>query len=220
MMCNEIRELSSSYLDRALAGAEMRRVGDHLAQCGDCAAEYSRLQKSQQLVASLGRKPAPQDLSLRIRVALSQEIAGSRRPWYQGFQVRLQNSLNAFMFPATAGVISAVLFFGLLIGYFAAPGQVGGDDVPLVLYTPPQLAASPFSANLGAAADVVVVETYVDAEGRVQDYKVLSAPENSEKLLQQVDNMMIFTTFRPATAFGRPTPGRVVLSFSKINVKG
>jgi hypothetical protein len=31
---------------------------------------------------------------------------------------------------------------------------------------------------------------------------------------------MIFTTFRPATSFGVPTSGRVVLSFSNINVKG
>jgi len=36
----------------------------------------------------------------------------------------------------------------------------------------------------------------------------------------QVKNMLIFTTFRPATAMGRPTPGRAVLSFSKISVRG
>jgi hypothetical protein len=31
---------------------------------------------------------------------------------------------------------------------------------------------------------------------------------------------MIFTTFQPATTFGVPTPGRAVLSFAKINVRG
>jgi hypothetical protein len=35
-----------------------------------------------------------------------------------------------------------------------------------------------------------------------------------------VKNMLIFTTFRPAMSMGRPTPGRAVLSFSKISVKG
>jgi hypothetical protein len=35
-----------------------------------------------------------------------------------------------------------------------------------------------------------------------------------------VKNMLIFTTFRPATSMGRPTPGHAVLSFAKISVKG
>jgi hypothetical protein len=43
---------------------------------------------------------------------------------------------------------------------------------------------------------------------------------NSEKLMPQLDNMMIFTIFRPATAFGKPTPSKVVLSFSSVNVRG
>jgi hypothetical protein len=32
--------------------------------------------------------------------------------------------------------------------------------------------------------------------------------------------MLIFTVFRPATSYGRPTTGKAVLSFSEINVKG
>jgi HAE1 family hydrophobic/amphiphilic exporter-1 len=41
-----------------------------------------------------------------------------------------------------------------------------------------------------------------------------------DQIKPQLENMLIFTTFRPATAFGQPTSGRAVLSFSKINVKG
>jgi hypothetical protein len=42
----------------------------------------------------------------------------------------------------------------------------------------------------------------------------------NQHLRRQLDQMMIFTTFRPATTFGRPAPGRVVLSFSRIHVRG
>ena len=42
---------------------------------------------------------------------------------------------------------------------------------------------------------------------------------NSE-LLPKLNHMLIFTVFQPATNFGRPIPGRTVLSFSKINVRG
>jgi hypothetical protein len=39
-------------------------------------------------------------------------------------------------------------------------------------------------------------------------------------LTPELKNMLIFTTFKPATAFGQPTAGRAVLSFSNIQVKG
>jgi hypothetical protein len=70
------------------------------------------------------------------------------------------------------------------------------------------------------SADSIVLEAYVDARGRVQDYKILVAPKDIEQHLPQLNNMLIFTIFRPAMAFGRPTLGKAVLSFSKINVKG
>ena len=60
----------------------------------------------------------------------------------------------------------------------------------------------------------------VDANGRVESFRVISAPENAQKLLSKLDSMLIFTVFRPATAFGKPTPSRVVLSFSSVNVRG
>ena len=66
----------------------------------------------------------------------------------------------------------------------------------------------------------LVIEADVDSHGRVQDYRILSDEGTSPDMLPQVKNMLIFTTFRPATAFGRPTTGRAILSFSKISVKG
>jgi len=65
-----------------------------------------------------------------------------------------------------------------------------------------------------------VVEASIDANGRVQDYQLLSAPKDKDAVLTQLNNLLIFTTFRPATAFGRPTSGKAVLSFSMVSVKG
>ena len=59
-----------------------------------------------------------------------------------------------------------------------------------------------------------------DADGRVQDYRILSGGDNGEGVLAELKNMLIFTTFHPATSFGRPTAGRAILTFSKIQVKG
>ena len=68
--------------------------------------------------------------------------------------------------------------------------------------------------------DSLVIEAYVDANGRVQDYRILSDSESSQHVLPEVKRMLIFTTFRPALSMGRPTPSRAVLSFAKISVKG
>jgi hypothetical protein len=90
-----------------------------------------------------------------------------------------------------------------------------------MLYTAPQLQQSAFGAALDSINDdSLVIEAYVDSRGRVEDYRILSNPKDATALLPQVKNMLIFTTFRPATSMGRPTTGRAVLSFSKISVKG
>lgn len=219
--CAEARAMFSSYLDGALTGAQMQSIARHMQECGSCRAEYSSLAKSQRLVASLGRKPAPADLALRLKVALSRE--SQRVPWYESVLLQWQLVFRTFMFPATAGVFSAVVFFGILIGYVTLPASASArnTDVPTMLFTPAQLRMAPSEMQLGLPTDEsIVVETIVDANGRVESYRVISAPVNSEKLMPQLDNMMIFTIFRPATAFGKPTPSKVVLSFSSVNVRG
>ena len=73
-------------------------------------------------------------------------------------------------------------------------------------YTAPQ--------PLSTVGDSLAVEAYVDSNGRVQDYRVLSATKN---LLPQTKNTLIFTTFRPATFMGKPTSGTATLIFSDAN---
>ncbi len=223
MNCTGVKPLFSPYLDGRVSGAEMRSVTRHLEQCADCAEHYAAMQRTQQLLAHLGTKKAPADLALKLRVAISREAAQTRRPRFEGVLVRLQNRLNAFMVPATAGLVSAVLFFGLLLGFFALPAELlaSSGDVPLTLYTGPQLDQSAFGTSLGNMGDdALVVEAYVDANGRVEDYRILSQADEAKVVLPQLKNLLIFTTFHPALSMGRPTAGTAVLSFSKISVKG
>jgi hypothetical protein len=94
------------------------------------------------------------------------------------------------------------------------------NDVPLVMVnTAPQLEQSAFGMDT-INADSLVIEAYVDANGRVQDYRILSDPDVSKEVMPKVKQMLIFTTFRPALSMGRPTASRAVLSFSRISVKG
>ena len=223
MNCGEAKKLFSPYLDGRVSGTVMRALSRHIKECPHCSREFASLEDTQQLLLRLGPKKAPADLALKLRVAISREAALARHRRYEGFMVRLENAVTAVMVPATAGLISAVVIFGLLLGFFALPSQLQASsaDVPLMWYTSPQLEQSTFGSSFGSFGDdSVVIEAYVDANGRVQDYRILSQPEDDETLLPKVKNMLIFTTFRPAMSMGIPSPGRAVISFSKISVKG
>lgn len=223
MNCTETRSLLSLYLDGAVTGRQMSDISEHLNGCSLCSTHYALLKKTQNVVSQLGHRQVPPDLSLRIRVALSHEIARQKRPLFQGFVTRFENGFRTVMVPATAGVLSAIVFFALLLSFFAItpPVQARSTDVPTMLYTQPELRFSPFGWQASAIdAESLVVDVSVDANGRVQDYQIISAPSDSSEMMTQLNNMLIFTQFRPATSFGQPIPGRAVLSFSKINVKG
>jgi hypothetical protein len=86
--------------------------------------------------------------------------------------------------------------------------------------TEPELQPSGFGFTMGAGGeDSLVIEAYIDANGRVQDYRILSGSENPRDV-HELKSMLILSTFRPATWMGSPRPGTAILSFSKISVKG
>lgn len=223
MDCAHARGLLSPYLDGAVTGAEMQALQAHLESCDGCSREYQLLRQTQQLLTSVRRVREPADLGLKLRLAISREASLSRRPRYEALQMRWQNTLHAFMVPATAGLVCALLIFGLVTAILATPGQLqaNNQDVPLVLNTGPELQQSVFGTTLSSMNDdSLVIEAYVDKNGRVQDYKILSDPGESQELLPQVKRMLIFTTFRPAMSMGRPISSKAVLSFSRISVRG
>jgi hypothetical protein len=223
MKCGNAKKLLSPYLDGAVSGTEMRALQGHFEQCARCMREYKLLRQTQQLLGSVGRPQMPADLGLKLRLAISREAAETRRPRFEGLRMRVENTLNAFMVPATAGLVCALLIFGLVTAILAIPGEVqaNNQDVPTVLTTGPELQQSVFGTTLtGMNTDSLVIEAYVDKNGRVQDYKILSDAGESQELLPQVKRMLIFTTFRPAMSMGRPISSRAVLSFSRISVRG
>ena len=221
--CDKATELFSPYLDGAVTGTEMRALREHLDACPACSREYTLLRQTQQLLPRPVRPDVPSDLGLKLRLAISREAAQARRARFEGLRVRLENTLEAFMVPATAGLACAILIFGLVAAILATPGQLqanNAEDVPLVLNTGPELQQSAFGTMSSISTESLVIEAYVDSRGRVDDYRILSDPGASQELLPQVKRMLIFTTFRPAMSMGHPISSRAVLSFSRINVHG
>ena len=221
LQCSQAKNLFSPYLDGSVTGTQMLGLEQHLSECSPCEKEYRSLRRTQQMLSTLQKPKPPADLGLKLRLAISRESARSKQP-FEGPLMRLQNAMHAFMVPATAGFLTALLIFAFAI-YLFVPVQLraSNDDVPLMVNTAPELEQSAFNMTSSTInANSLVIEAYIDANGRVQDYRILSDPNDSKQLLPEVKQMLIFTTFRPATTLGRPTAGRAVLSFSKISVKG
>lgn len=218
MRCTEARPLFSSYLDGAMSGAEMRQVSEHLNGCSECRSQYVLLERMRTVLGSLGRKHAPPELPVKIRIAIASERSRNRRHVFRSLAVRFENAFNAFMFPATAGVITAIIFFAVLIGFFVTP-PASADDVPTMLYVPPRLEMSGYADSDLNLDSPVVVETLVDASGRVENFRIISGRDD-EEVRMELNRALLFTVFVPAQSFGRAVPGRAVISFAHIKVRG
>jgi hypothetical protein len=214
-----VKSLLSGYLDGTVTGKQMHALGQHLNECMECRLQYQELRQTQALLSRVGRARVPDDLSLKLRLAISREAARRREPVFRGLGIRVANALRAFTVPATAGVVATLIIFGVLMG-FITPVQANTNEV-LLLSTNPEIQQTGFGGALASTTDEsFVIEAYVDANGRVQDYRVLSDPDRLKDIPHSLKNLLIFTTFKPATLMGSPRPGTAVLSFSKISVKG
>jgi hypothetical protein len=143
----------------------------------------------------------------------------------------LENVLKPLALPATGGFVTAMVVFAIILQLIQPGIPLGAvsNDVPTGLLRPAALISlselpDGVSANVSfsgvEAAEELLVEVTVDADGRMVDYEILSGPTN-EQVHRELDQMLMFSRFRPMMSFGRPTSGgHVMLSFSRVRVRG
>ncbi|HUA92293.1 MAG TPA: zf-HC2 domain-containing protein [Terracidiphilus sp.] len=224
--CEPIRAGFTEYLDGRLNGHEMQQIAAHLRDCRSCAREWEGLRKTQASLSALGPVPEPDDLLLRIRVAVSQEHARANRSRLETLGLAWKNTVGPFLLQACAGFASAVLLLGtvvVLVSVFTQPESAQAvKDEPLGMATAPHflyLSSGAESDDISAASGPVVVEAYINGEGEVYDYRIVSGPTD-EATRSQVENLLLFSKFEPARFFGQPVRGLAVLSFSGVSVRG
>ena len=224
--CTAAQAGFTDYLDGLLNGHEMQEIAAHLRGCSSCAREWESLRSTQSSLASLGPVPEPEDLLLRIRVAVSQERARKHRSRLESFGLAWRNTVGPFVLQAAAGFASAVLLLGtviLMVSMFTQPEKAQANaDEPLGMATAPHLLYLSSGADgddINAAAPPVVVEAYINDEGQVYDYRIVSGPTDATTR-RQVENLLLFSVFEPARFFGQPVRGLAVLSFSGVSVRG
>ena len=210
--CLEIRSCFSEYLDGECSPDTRRSLRYHLQYCAACRRELERYELIQSDLHDLPRPRPSAFAQLRLAVALSR---ARHAQTLANLSLRLENALQPLLLPASGAVLAGLLCLSLTFNWLIPPGP-SKPDVPLV--TPPRLESmAPLDFKSG---DVhLVVMTNVDAGGHVVDYQVLSGQQSPE-LKPELDRLMYFSIFQPATLFGQPTAGRAVLSLSRITVRG
>jgi Predicted transmembrane transcriptional regulator (anti-sigma factor) len=224
--CEAMQDRFSEYLDGRLNGREMQEISAHLNECRECKQEFNSLREVQHSLGTLGPVPEPKDLLLRIRVAVSQERAKSRQSIWSTWNLAWKNTVGPFLLQASAGFASAVLLLGtviVLVTMFTQPEAVQATtDEPLGSPTAPRLvslSSGVSNTDIGTLSGPVVVEAYVNDEGEVYDFRIVSGPDDPATRVQ-VENLLLFSFFEPARFFGQPVRGLAVISFTGVSVKG
>jgi len=216
--------------------AERVQIGEHLHGCTVCRAELERFRKLSVLLSRMPKNVPPGDLAVRIKVAAaqtepSQDWSSRLRKIRDRAEILLDNVFRPLTVPATGGVFSAIVVFVLVL-QLMVPGttvRAVSNDVPLNILRPAELltlsdypqawGSEQHELELSLPQGLQVYVT-VDARGQMVDYEILSGPA-SPSLRHQLDEILLFSRFRPMMSFGRPTAGgHVILSFSAVRVRG
>lgn len=212
--CNEIRDQYSDYVDGLSTPDALRSIRYHLRHCAACEEELEKAQALRERLRSLPRYAPPPSIDLKLRVRVSQEL---NRNLLGRLWVRVDNHFRGLLIPATGGLVVAVFCFCLMMGSEMAPPSTT-PDVPVSFITPARVVSlAPFDFTTGDKP--VVVVTYIGANGQVLSYKILSGPHSPE-LMHDLDQMIYYSRYTPATSFGSPTEGEVVMSLRQVTIRG
>jgi hypothetical protein len=241
MKCKIVQSKLAGYLDDAVSGAacieERVQMRGHLEACAACRAELERFRKLAVLLSRVPANVPPPDLAVRIKVAAAQmeptqTWVGRLRQMRDHAGILLDNVARPLTVPATGGFFSAIAVFAIVF-QMIAPGltvrAVESDTTTINLMRPAELltlADYPESwAPEATASDTsmphgLLVDVSVNAKGQFDGYQILSGPATPETC-HQLDQILMFSSFRPMLSFGRPTNGgHVILSFSAVRVRG
>jgi len=226
---------------------QMGKHLDRCPECADEFAAWRSMQQALADLGPV-KAPPDLALRLRVALSQErnrtarQSLARWQVRWENTFAPFLLRASAGF-----ASAVLLIGSAALLIGAFASPEPVEARDEPLSAATSPRFLYSMIESNApqtsadtptaeftrqrdrisarageqttDAAANSIVVEAYVNEQGRAYDYRIISGP-NDAVTRAQIENLLLFSVFEPAYVFGEPVRGVAVVSFSGVSVQG
>ena len=200
-------------------------IASHLSVCRDCDQHYGDAQSLHAGLKNLPVRHAPSLLTTRLRVIASRERA--RQITHRDFgswlahhasRARLffDNLLKPFAVPAAGGILASFLCFGIIVDtlHYVPDWR---EDLPIGFSS--EIAIGELSPFCFTGQDVMVQLT-VDSDGNVTDYSMPQNSHPSSEELQEIGNLVLYSTFTPAMRLGRPISSKRLFYIGHISVRG
>ena len=224
MSCDRVQETASGLLDRQLKNGDRERLLAHLANCRECAAHFDSIGKLREELRRLAAPQMPPELSGKLRVLASHErarqltrvsVSARLEHWMGRAQLWFDNLMRPVALPVAGGLVSALVLFSMLVpnlsfahnisdqSFFTHPVGLVVEQVGSVVKPMGSVfRIEPADAEIPSEGNVVLLT--IDATGRVSDYSMAHG-----KLTPDLQNIIMFSQFLPATVLGLPTTGKV-----------
>ncbi len=223
--CSSVRSSLWDFTAGTLDPDNSRMVASHLDDCREC-----RLHRAEVGSLSTGLKhlpkmtPAPL-LRTRLSVIASRErsrqaLRRTLEARFAEFRSRLKllfdNVLRPIALPAVGGMLASTLCFGVIVDTLHMPPD-WSNDIPVGLYTQVTIDdVTPFS---DCAGKDVLVQLTIDRNGNVVGFEVPQGTMSNDEL-KEIGNFVLYSSFTPATAFGEPVSGKILVHIQHLNVRG
>ncbi len=220
--CALVRSGFSAYLDGAMSGVEMATISDHLERCSACAADFNVWREVQRSLGGLGPEQPPARLQARLQAAIAAERErGAHLPLVQRALMLWRTSVAPMALRLSGGLAATVVLVGGLSWIFGAPIAVhANDDAMAHLVAPRYLYSQVPPEPISTQRDMpIVVEAMVDSGGRVYGYSILQGSQDPQVKVK-VETNLLSSVFKPATVFGVPVRGHVVMTYTGVSVRG
>ena len=224
LSCKTVRESLWSFTAHR-SGGDRQDIALHLKVCRDCESHYGEVKSLRTGLKHLPVRPVPALLKTQLSVLASRERV--RRINRLNFSVWAKNQasraklffdnlLKPLAVPAAGGLLASFLCFGVIVDtlHYVPDWQ---DDIPLNFSSEIAIdELSPFSVK----GKDLMVQLTIDSQGNVTDYSLPHTNNPSSEELQQIGNLVLFSTFTPAMRLGRPISSKRYIYLGHIRVKG
>jgi hypothetical protein len=218
MNCRWTSRKLQAYSNDCLTLAERLAVRFHVNRCDSCFEQCDDFETASSPLRQLAAVQPPSQLRTNIHIAISRELA--REGWWQKTARKWRMAARDLMRPiairGVGGAVTAAVLFAAFMPEVVATRQEFPDDIPLTYLAktfvshPSVVASSPYSVNSSIA-----VVAYIDVRGGAYDFDLPEELKGNRKLHAEVANALLFTAFEPATKFGQPIPGKLLISFAR-----
>jgi hypothetical protein len=220
--CKSVRSTLWDYTAGTLDPSESSMVAAHLGECGECDLHRAEVRSVRTGLKHLPQMNVSPLFTTRLRVIASRER--SRQALRRNLAARMadlrsraklvfDNLLRPIAVPAVGGMLASFLCIAVIVDTLHVH-PVWDNDIPFGVYTEVVIDdVSPFPLD----GHDVMVQLTVDKDGKVSDFEVPQGTASPEQL-RDIGNLVLFGSFVPATAFGQPVTGKILVTISHVNI--